>query len=120
MGNIIARAKISDKLFEAAGAFVGHRRGGLGDPGAEVISQAEGCPIAGFRIANHVMTTQHHPEMQADFLAAILDLLEDENIPALDSEILMRARASSQEPVHSQVVMGWIARFLSRGHDRTN
>jgi tripartite ATP-independent transporter DctM subunit len=30
MGNLVARAHLSDKLFEAAGAFVGHRRGGLG------------------------------------------------------------------------------------------
>lgn len=30
MGNIVSRAQLSDKLFIAAGAFVGHRRGGLG------------------------------------------------------------------------------------------
>lgn len=30
MGNIISRAQLSDKLFNAAGAFIGHTRGGLG------------------------------------------------------------------------------------------
>jgi tripartite ATP-independent transporter DctM subunit len=30
MGNLVSRAKISDKLFDAAGSLVGHFRGGLG------------------------------------------------------------------------------------------
>jgi len=30
MGNLVSRAKISDKLFDAAGSLVGHYRGGLG------------------------------------------------------------------------------------------
>ncbi|ASJ70303.1 TRAP transporter large permease [Granulosicoccus antarcticus] len=30
MGNFVARAHLSDKLFKAAGAFIGHYRGGLG------------------------------------------------------------------------------------------
>lgn len=30
MGNLVSRAKLSDKLFSSAGTFVGHFRGGLG------------------------------------------------------------------------------------------
>lgn len=83
---------------------------------AVAISSSEGCPIAGFRIRDHVMTTQHHPEMQANFLATLLDLLQDENIPSLDPALLTRARAALKTKVHSQMVLGWIANFLSGVH----
>jgi tripartite ATP-independent transporter DctM subunit len=49
MGNVIARSRIADDLYEAAGAFVGHRRGGLA--GATVIACAGFGSICGSSVA---------------------------------------------------------------------
>ncbi|MEZ5660919.1 MAG: type 1 glutamine amidotransferase [Burkholderiaceae bacterium] len=44
--------------------------------GAEVIAEAAHCPIGAYRIGEHVLCTQHHPEMPGSHLNAILDILE--------------------------------------------
>ena len=58
--------------------------------GATNIMTSEGCPIGGFRIDDHVFTTQNHPEMTPNFIAALIDELEDEK-PA---DVIARARTS--------------------------
>lgn len=64
MGNIIARAQISDKLFEAAGAFVGHRRGGLGM--AAAISCGGFAAVSGSSLATAAtMSRASMPSMRA-------------------------------------------------------
>lgn len=62
--------------------------------GAKVIAKTPGCPIAGFAIDNHVLTTQYHPEMKDEFIAALIEEME-EDLPA---ETIHAARASLDRP----------------------
>ncbi|MEZ5715498.1 MAG: type 1 glutamine amidotransferase, partial [Paracoccaceae bacterium] len=57
---------------------------------ARAIAEGPGCPVAGFVIGDHVMTTQYHPEMEPEFIAALIDHLADE----LGPEVTATARAS--------------------------
>jgi len=82
--------------------------------GAEVSATSEGCPVAGFRIGKQVMTTQHHPEIQPDFMEALLNMLASEDIDSLDATVLARARASLPTPVQSRLLLGWMANFLAK------
>lgn len=64
MGNIVARAQISDKLFEAAGAYVGHRRGGLGM--AAALSCGAFSAVSGSSLATAAtMSRASMPSMRA-------------------------------------------------------
>ncbi len=58
--------------------------------GAEVSATTPGCPIAGFTIGGHVLTTQYHPEMTDGFIAALVDEMEKD----MPRDIIDRARAS--------------------------
>ena len=64
MGNIVARAQLSDRLFEAAGAFVGHRRGGLGM--AAALSCGAFSAVSGSSLATAAtMSRASMPSMRA-------------------------------------------------------
>ena len=80
--------------------------------GAEPIAEADDCPFAAFRVGGHVLATQHHPEMPAVHLAAVLDLLE--RLPGLEARkvAIDSARRTLDEPTDGQLVMGWLAAFL--------
>ncbi|WP_372615034.1 type 1 glutamine amidotransferase [Aquicoccus sp.] len=78
--------------------------------GAEVIATGPGCPVAGFVIGDGVMTTQYHPEMEPDFVAALIEELAEE----LGPEITARARASLGTPPDMAGTAEWIARFLEK------
>ncbi|NDW51801.1 type 1 glutamine amidotransferase [Aliiroseovarius sp. PrR006] len=76
--------------------------------GATNIMTSEGCPIGGFHIGDHVFTTQNHPEMTPDFIAALIEELEEEK-PA---EVIARARASLARSADGQKFAEWIVRFF--------
>ena len=75
---------------------------------AEPIFASTDCQFAGFRIGQHIFTSQHHPEMTPDF---IHDLVK-EYADALGSEITNRARASLKAPAHGPEMGRLIARFF--------
>ena len=78
--------------------------------GAEVISHALGCDVTGFFIARHVYTTQHHPEMSPDFIAA----LTDELAGYLGPDLTASALESLAEPADMKVFATSIARFFEQ------
>lgn len=80
--------------------------------GAEVVAQTETCPIAGFGIGAHVLTTQHHPEMSRAFLEALLDKLARDADAGLDPATLALARASLGAPMGNAQLMGRVAAFF--------
>jgi C4-dicarboxylate transporter, DctM subunit len=64
MGNFVARAGMARELFQAANAFVGHRRGGLAM--ASIIASGGFGAICGSSIATAAtMTRVAYPEMKA-------------------------------------------------------
>ncbi len=58
--------------------------------GAEILTVSEACQITGFRISDTVYTTQNHPEMTADFVAALIDEYRDK-LPASVGDIAARS-----------------------------
>jgi GMP synthase-like glutamine amidotransferase len=78
--------------------------------GAEVISCAPGCDISGFVLGGHIYTTQHHPEMTPDFIAALTDELAE----LIGPEVSKQARASLAEPADRQAYATSIARFFEQ------
>ena len=63
--------------------------------GAKIIATSAACPIACLAIGNDVFTTQHHPEMTLEFMAALIDEYGDE----LGPDVTDAARASlSRQP----------------------
>ncbi|MCB1339503.1 MAG: type 1 glutamine amidotransferase [Pseudooceanicola sp.] len=79
--------------------------------GARVWASSEGCPAAGFSIGRHVFTTQHHPEMSADFFAALTDAFAND----LGAETVARARGSMTRPADRGAFAETVARFFEQG-----
>lgn len=53
--------------------YAAHREQVLALPkGAEVIGGNANCPLGSFAIGSHVLTTQYHPEMTPEFVAALV------------------------------------------------
>jgi len=83
-------------------------------PGARAIASSRDCPIAGMAIGAHVYTTQHHPEMTPDFIAA----LTEEIAPHLGPQVTGRARASLQQRADMEAYAETIARFFETAQAR--
>jgi GMP synthase-like glutamine amidotransferase len=79
--------------------------------GADITAISDGCPIAGFAIGQHVLTTQYHPEMSGDFVAALLDEMATDT----DPDVIAQARTSLTRQADTDILADWIARFFERG-----
>ena len=77
---------------------------------ARAIAQSPDCSVAGFVIGSQIYTTQHHPEMTPEFIAALTEELAD----YFGSEIADQARASLSEPADGSAYAETIARFFEQ------
>ena len=59
-------------------------------PHAIAVGHTPGCTFAAFEIGRHVLTTQYHPEMTTDFMAALIGAFGD----TLPKDVTRRARTS--------------------------
>ncbi len=59
-------------------------------PGAVVVGDTRGCPIAAMQIGPHILTTQYHPEMTSGFISGLVEELDGH----LPPDVIARARAS--------------------------
>lgn len=75
---------------------------------AVVISANRACPVAGFHIGDMVYTTQNHPEMTPEFMAALVA----EYAPKLPADVAATAKASLVNSVGTSVYANSIARFF--------
>ena len=86
--------------------------------GAEVLSRSVTCDVTSFAIDGRICTTQHHPEMTADFIAA----LTEELAPQMGPDLAGKARASLAETSDMAAFATSIARFFEQaretGHPR--
>jgi GMP synthase-like glutamine amidotransferase len=55
---------------------------------ARVVGRSAHCPVAGFAMGDHVLTTQYHPEMTHGFIVALVEHLAQ----ALPADVIARAR----------------------------
>jgi GMP synthase-like glutamine amidotransferase len=77
-------------------------------PGGELLAEAAHCAHAMFRVGEHVLGIQPHPEFTAGFMRAMT--AEDSfRLPPAQRE---QALASYGERVDNPLVGGWIADFL--------
>ena len=76
--------------------------------GAELLGGSAHCPIGSFRIASHVFTTEHHPEMTVTFMRRLTEYLS----AYLDPQIIAKARKDIETPQDSPLMARWIVRFL--------
>ncbi|MCK0139207.1 type 1 glutamine amidotransferase [Aliiroseovarius sp. F47248L] len=79
---------------------------------AEIILRHDGCPVGGFRIGSHVFTTQNHPEMTHEFIAALIEELAHSK-PA---DVIEKARASLPMSADNGLFSDCIIQFFE--HDR--
>lgn len=80
----------------------------LSPKGAKNLGKTDACPIASFSIGNHVFTTQHHPEMTAEFISDVVDHLSSE----LETNIIHRAKSSLEYGDDNDCFADWMANFL--------
>ena len=76
--------------------------------GARLLFTSDHCPIAGFAIADKVYTTQNHPEMTPDFIAALVEEYADK----LDVDVATTARRSLSRTADTKVFAQSIAEFF--------
>jgi GMP synthase-like glutamine amidotransferase len=82
--------------------------------GAILLMTARDGLNAGYRIGDHVYTTQHHPEMTPGFIAALTEELAD----ALGPDFAARARASLTERADSRAFAESVALFFETASAR--
>lgn len=80
--------------------------------GAIVLGYDPIAPVSAFAIGGHVLCTQHHPEMTADYVAGLLDYIEGD----IDPEVMARARWSTAGGAEGTKFAGWIAAFYEAAH----
>lgn len=76
--------------------------------GARVIAEADDCEFAGFTLDERIFTTEYHPEMTPDFVAALVDELADK----LPAPVIARARSSLARQADTALFAGWIVQFF--------
>lgn len=87
----LARPDWAADLPDQVGLYGSHTEQVTALPeGAVALSRSEGCPVSGFAIDGTVYTTQHHPEMTPEFIAALTEELAGD----LGADLASRARAS--------------------------
>lgn len=76
--------------------------------GARVVAKGPGCPVGGFLMGQHVLTSQYHPEMTDQFIA---DLVE-ETADYVGPEVTAAARASLKKTADRAAISQQIVRFF--------
>ena len=79
--------------------------------GAELIAESEFCPNAAFRIDDHILTFQAHPEFEKAYSKVLL-VLREQN---LGPEIFAAGVKSLDQSIQPQVITNWMMNFLRKG-----
>jgi GMP synthase-like glutamine amidotransferase len=76
--------------------------------GAQIVGATADCPIAAMTIGPRVLTTQYHPEMTHDFIAALTEHLKD----TLPARVISTARASLHHRADTDAIAAHIVTFF--------
>ena len=108
----LARPDWARDLPDQVGLYGSHTEQVTALPeGATPLSRSEGCPVSGFAIGDTIYTTQHHPEMTPEFIAALTEELAEDLGPGRAA----RARASlASGTADQQAFAETIARFFEQ------
>lgn len=77
---------------------------------AKIIATTSGCEVAGFSIENHILTTQYHPEMSKEFIAALLEAFADE----IGHDVTLTATQTLKSGTDMTALAEWIAAFFEQ------
>ncbi|MFZ1816268.1 MAG: type 1 glutamine amidotransferase [Rhizobiaceae bacterium] len=75
--------------------------------GAVVIGHDPIAPVSAFILGDHILATQHHPEMTPDYVAGLLDYMA----PDLEPGVLEAARRAIAGGAQGHMFAGWIVDF---------
>ena len=78
--------------------------------GAKLLGGNDFCPNAAFEIGTHIMTTQYHPELTAEFMTTLLDLMDRKDM--LPDDVVTRARDQLRWKEDGVLFAEWMVRFL--------
>ena len=76
--------------------------------GAIVLGHDPIAPVSAYAIGEHILCTQHHPEMTPDYMAGLLDHSAD----LVDPDVLKRARQSAADGAQGSMFAAWIVNFF--------
>lgn len=74
---------------------------------ARIVAHTADCEIAGFAIGSHILTTQYHPEMTHDFVAALLVAFAEE----IGEDITASAAQTLDRATDITALAEWMATF---------
>lgn len=83
-------------------------------PGAERLAGSAFCPIAMYRIADHVFAMQAHPEFSREYSRELMEVRRS----LIGEELIGKGMASLSRETDSRAVAHWIVGFLRRAWTR--
>ena len=83
--------------------------------GATLLCRNDQCAVGGFAIGNTVFTTQYHPEMTAEFIAALVIEIRD----IVGPEVTQRANDSLSIKSDRTLFADWICQFFEAAQSTT-
>jgi len=75
---------------------------------AELIAEGDYCPYASFRIENHILTFQAHPEFQKEYSKALIHYRRQ----ILGPEVFQTGIKSLGQSIQTQEITHWMINFL--------
>lgn len=75
---------------------------------AVVLGGDDFCPVGAFKIGEHFLTTQYHPEMTKTFFVGLTHAFED----YIGSAVAAQARQQAEAETDGRLFAQWIANFL--------
>ncbi len=95
----------------AIGLYAAHREQVLTLPaGGQGLGGNAACRIGSFSVGSQILTTQYHPEMTPDFIAALVEHLDG----ALPKSVIEHARASLEYSAETDRMAQTIVAFLEQ------
>lgn len=77
--------------------------------GATVLASAPACEVGMFRVGNHMLGIQAHPEFPPAYARALMESRQ----ARIGEETVQRARETFGLPLHAPAVADWILQFLN-------
>jgi len=78
-------------------------------PGARLIAEGSTSEFPAYLVGNHIVCVQDHPELDADYVGALLDL----RVARIDADTASAARRRlASEPTDGRTVGRWLVDFL--------
>lgn len=107
--HILIKESFMDPCVEAFALVVSHKDQVSKLPdGAELLASSDFCPNAMFRIDNHILTFQGHPEFTKAYAKDLMEMREE----VLGEDKFNAGMNSLSKPHDREIIANWIVRFI--------